>query len=52
MQAGEWAASRYDEPGVIWAALARQRGADAEIQRDAAERLAGRAVSLAANVGH
>jgi len=40
IEAGEWAAKRYAEPVVIHAALARQRGAEVKIERDAAERLA------------
>jgi len=40
IEAGEWAAERYGEPDVIEAALARQRGAQAEIAVGAAERLA------------
>lgn len=40
IEAGEWAAERYGEPGAIEAALARQRGASAEIATGAAERLA------------
>jgi hypothetical protein len=40
VEAGEWAAQRYPDPPVIAAALSRQRGADAVISRDAAERLA------------
>jgi streptomycin 3"-adenylyltransferase len=40
IEAGEWAAERYVEPSVIDAALARQRGASAEIAMGAAERLA------------
>ena len=43
VEAGEWAATRYDEPGVIERALARQGGAEVEIRRVAAERLADRA---------
>jgi hypothetical protein len=39
-EAGEWAAQRFPEPGVIEAALSRQRGAEAEIQPAHAERLA------------
>jgi streptomycin 3"-adenylyltransferase len=51
VEAGEWAAPRYDDPDLIEAALARQRGADAEIPRDAAERFAGHAASLANDFG-
>jgi hypothetical protein len=40
IEAGAWAAERYAEPRVIEAALARQRGGDAALARDAAERLA------------
>jgi Domain of unknown function (DUF4111) len=40
IEAGEWALERADEPAVIAAALSRQRGAEAVIERDAAERLA------------
>jgi hypothetical protein len=40
IEAGEWAAERYAEPSVVEAALARQRGGDAAVARDAAERLA------------
>jgi hypothetical protein len=40
IEAGEWAAQRYAEPAVIDGALARQRGAEAEMARDAAESLA------------
>ena len=40
IEAAEWAAERDTERGVIEAALARQRGAEAAIPRDAAERLA------------
>ena len=39
-EAGEWAARRYEEPDVIERALARQRGAGAEMAGDAAERFA------------
>jgi Domain of unknown function (DUF4111) len=49
IEAGEWAAERYAEPGVIEAALARQRGTEAEIARDAAERLARHVERLAAH---
>ncbi len=40
IEAGEWAAKRYPEPAVIEGALVRQRGAAAEMSRDAAARLA------------
>lgn len=40
IEAGEWAAERYVERGVIEAALARQQGAEVEIATGAAERLA------------
>ena len=46
VEAGEWAAERYGEPGVIVASLARQRGEGAEIVKDAAERLADRVERL------
>ena len=40
IEAGEWAAARYDDAVVIEAALRRQRGADAKMASDAANRLA------------
>ncbi len=40
IEAGEWAARRYAEPAIIERALALQRGSEAEIERDAAVRLA------------
>jgi Domain of unknown function (DUF4111) len=43
VEAGEWAEARFDEPSVIERALARRGGAEVEIQRAAAERLADRA---------
>lgn len=48
VEAGEWAAERYAEPHVIEVALARQRGADETMARDAAERLAGHVERLIA----
>jgi hypothetical protein len=40
LEAGEWAAARGQETGVVEAALARHRGATAEMAREAAERFA------------
>ena len=39
VEAGEWAAQTYSDAALIGAALARHRGAEAVISRDAAERL-------------
>ena len=39
LEAGRWASERYERREVIEAALARQRGAEAEIPRGAADRL-------------
>jgi len=48
VEAGEWAARRYPQPGVILASLLRQGGAEALIPKEAADRLADHVERLAA----
>lgn len=49
IEAGRWAARRHTQPAVIEAALALQRGASAELQPEAAERLAAHVEHLTAS---